>query len=187
MKHLKTFNELNNHLLKEMESFGVYRNDIDKDGYITVYHGGKELPEKIRKDEIFFLTPWEDEAKDYAKMRGGRVFTLKVKPEHLNWNTGSYELEYTLGGSIVDGYITPPRKEKRFKKITKKSFNIDDEWTNGDNYRSLEKYKGFKIGDIMPKTKWEILDIIQYKNGQIQFLFDKGYYDANQVLDYELS
>ena len=42
-------------VLNDMESFGLSENDIDGNGYVTLYHGGKELPEELRKDEIFFM------------------------------------------------------------------------------------------------------------------------------------
>lgn len=57
--------------------------------------------------KYFFMTPYYDEALDYAKMRGGKVFEIKVKPEDVNWNQGSYKVEFDKGGLIINGKIIP--------------------------------------------------------------------------------
>lgn len=46
--------KLSNDILKDMKAFGLNKNYIDGDGYVTLYHGGKQLPEKLKEDEIFF-------------------------------------------------------------------------------------------------------------------------------------
>jgi hypothetical protein len=89
-------------------------NDIDDNGYVTLYHGGLELPERLNPDEIFFLTNHYETAEDYARIRGeqnnteGQVFTIKVKPEDVSWNTGSGEIEFDKGGLLSrrNGYLT---------------------------------------------------------------------------------
>ena len=108
MKHIKTFESyISDDCISDMEQFGLYKSDIDSLGFVTLYHGGVELPEVLRRDEIFFMTPSIDVAEDYARMRGGEVFTLKVKPQDVNWNTGSGEVEFDKGGEIVDNKIYP--------------------------------------------------------------------------------
>lgn len=85
MKYLLSFNINESYdYLRAMYSFGVTKEDIDENGYITLYHGGKHLPEKLKKGEIFFMTPNEETAKEYAEMRNGSVFILKIKPEDVN-------------------------------------------------------------------------------------------------------
>ena len=103
-----------NDTLRDMKAFGLNKGDIDNDGYVTLYHGGKELPDTLREDEIFFMTSSYDEALDYAKMRNGEVFEIKVRPEDVNWNQGSYEVEFDKGGIIRNGKIIPKIKEKNF-------------------------------------------------------------------------
>jgi hypothetical protein len=106
--------QVSNDTLRDMKAFGLSRNNIDNDGYVTLYHGGKELPERLKEDEIFFMTSSYDEALDYAKMRRGEVFEIKVRPEDVNWNQGSYEVEFDKGGLIRNGKIIPKIKEKKF-------------------------------------------------------------------------
>lgn len=54
---------------------------------------------------------------------------------------------------------------------------------------NLKEYKGFKIGDILTKSKFKILDIHQQPNGLIQFFLKTPsgdfWYDAKQVVNYE--
>lgn len=97
--------------LQDMQAFGLGKNDIDQNGYVTLYHGGRKLPKILNKDEIFFMTPHYEEAKDYANMRNGQVFFIKVKPDDVNWNQGSYEVEFDKGGKIVNGTIFPNKKQ----------------------------------------------------------------------------
>ena len=106
--------QVSNDTLRDMKAFGLSRNDIDSDGYVTLYHGGKELPERLKEDEIFFMTSSYDEALDYAKMRNGEVFEIKVRPEDVTWNQGSYEVEFDKGGLIRNGKIIPKITEKRY-------------------------------------------------------------------------
>jgi hypothetical protein len=181
LKHIKPFKLYENYL-KDMKSFGLSKNDIDDNGYITLYHGGKSLPKKLNKDEIFFMTPYYDEAKDYANMRKGEVFTLKVNPKDVNWNQGSYEVEYTKGGEIINGTIYPPKSKIKFG--TNKKYDFNDPWGKED-FRSIKKYENVKIGDILPKTKWKVQDIIQYKSNNVQFLLNGKLYEANAVIKYE--
>lgn len=101
--------------LKNMKAFGLGKNDIDGEGYVTLYHGGKELPDSLKEDEIFYMTSFYDEALDYAKMRRGEVFEIKVNPEDVNWNQGSYEIEFDKGGLIRNGKIIPKFKDKSFE------------------------------------------------------------------------
>lgn len=81
-----------------------YDGEIDSLGYTTLYHGGVALPEDgiLRPGDIFFMTPDIELAQNYADIRGGEVFTIKVKPEDVNWNTGTGEVELEKGGSIID-------------------------------------------------------------------------------------
>ncbi len=59
MKRYSTLQELSS-VLQDMKYFGLNKHDIDEDGYVTLYHGGKQLPKKLRKNEIFFMpkTKW---------------------------------------------------------------------------------------------------------------------------------
>jgi hypothetical protein len=170
-----------------MKAFGLTKYDIDEDGYITLYHGGKKLPEILNKDDIFFMTPVYDLALNYANIRKGEVFTLKVKPEDVHFNQGSYEVEFDKGGIIKNGVIYPTEEKKEKVKRTKKGqFNIDDEWISNKDYRLIKEYKNVKVGDVMPKSGWKVLSIIQYKNSKnIQFEFKNGYYNADMVIKYE--
>ena len=102
-------------LLLKMNEFGMSGDDIDFNGYVTLYHGGKILPKIIKpesKGGIFFLTNSYDTAKDYADMRQGKVFEIKVKPQDVNWNTGSNEIEIQDGGKIVNGIFYPKNKSE---------------------------------------------------------------------------
>lgn len=194
--HFKLLESVSKQTLKEMEQFGVDKGDIDEDGYVTLYHGGVKLPKVLNKDEIFFMTPDYELAKDYARMRGGKVFTLKVKPDDVNWNQGSYEVEYDKGGHIidgirgeyshhVDGIIVPPKTVKI--KNNALYYSYEDEWTGKSNYRYLKTYKNVSIGDKMPKTGWILEEIIQHKNSNVQFKFNDNYFDANSAIRYEFN
>ena len=109
IKAQKGLNEgIDEDTIEKMESFGITERDIDSLGYIKLFHGGLELPEKLNAGEIFFLTNDYNTAEMYANIRGqqseaqGEVFIIKVKPEDVSWNTGSGEIEFDSGGDIVD-------------------------------------------------------------------------------------
>ena len=112
--NFKTFEKVSTQTLKDMRYFHVSKNDIDEDGYVTLYHGGKVLPEILRADKIFFMTPDYTLAEDYARIRKGEVFTLKVNPDDVNWNQGSQEVEFDKGGIIRDGVIIPKTINKEY-------------------------------------------------------------------------
>ena len=155
--------------LKDMSVFGLSKSDLDSQGYITVYHGGKSLPKKLIKDNIFFLTNDIEVAKDYAQIRKGKVFTLKVKPEDVNFNTGSYEIEFDKGGAIVNQkYIIPTKEIKP---------------------TSIINYKGYKIGDKLKKSKGIINDLVLKPKPQFLVFFSnnkKEYWvDAETIVKYE--
>ena len=160
--------------LFRMKEFGLSRADIDSEGYITVYHGGAKLPRKLNKDEIFFLSNSREVAEDYAKMRHGQVFELRVRPDDVLFNTGSNEIEYDKGGSIVDGKIVPPEQKKRFRRVG-----------------NLKEYRGFGIGDNLPKSGFTIRDIIAHDNGNVQMLLKTNngdkWYAADTIINYEVS
>jgi hypothetical protein len=126
---------INEGYLQDMMAFGLNKDDIDSDGYVTLYHGGKELPKRLKEDEIFFMISDEETAKDYAKIRNGKVFTIKVRPEDVSWNHGSYEVEFDKGGIIRNGKIIPKTESKKYlvksydriKKSFYKYETIDDE------------------------------------------------------------
>jgi len=42
MKSFKEFllESIDRHTLNDMKYFGLFKSDIDKDGYVTLYHGG---------------------------------------------------------------------------------------------------------------------------------------------------
>ncbi len=167
--------------IKDMVDFGVDKTNIDEDGYVTLYHGTVNPVYKLKRGEIFFMTPNKDEARDYANMRSketgkrGVVMTIRVKPVDVNWNKGSYEVEFTKGGIIENGILKPYTRKKR-AIINKKN---------------KTEYKGVKVGDILPKTGWTVLDIVIHDNSNAQFNIknDKGnmWYDANMVVNYEFS
>ena len=173
--------------LRDMMAFGLTKSDIDENGYVTLFHGGKILPNRLKKGEIFFMTPSEDEATDYARMRNGQVFEIKVKPEDVHWNQGSYEVEFEDGGIIKNGYLIP-NKKKEPSKVNREVFryNFEDKFDNDSEWRYIKEYKGVKLGDVLPRSGWKVLDIIQYKSGHVQFKF-KGdrWFDANMVINYE--
>jgi len=149
--------------LRDMRSFGLNKNNIDDDGYVTLYHGGKELPERLKEDEIFFMTPSYDEAKNYAKMRKGEVFEIKVRPEDVNWNRGSYEVEFDRGGLIRNGKIIP-------KLIDKKYFH------HLNSFKEIKNsYDGYKlISDELFKWIERTLNYyIREKNMTPQISFEK--------------
>lgn len=109
-----TLEEVDDDTLMKMRDFGMDEDDIDSNGYVTLYHGGVELPERLNPDEIFFLTNDYSSAENYANIRGqqkrteGEVFTIKVRPEDVSWNTGSNEIEFDRGGLLSrrNGYLT---------------------------------------------------------------------------------
>jgi hypothetical protein len=159
--------------LFRMKEFGLSRADIDSEGYITVYHGGVKLPRKLNKDEIFFLSNSREVAEDYAQMRHGQVFELRVRPDDVLFNTGSHEIEYDKGGSIVDGKIVPPEQKKRFRREG-----------------NLNEYRGFGVGDNLPKSGFAIRDIIAHDNGNVQMLLKTNngdkWYAADTIINYEV-
>ncbi|MBN2776738.1 MAG: hypothetical protein JXR36_03805 [Bacteroidales bacterium] len=186
--------QVSNDTLRDMKAFGLTRNDIDNDGYVTLYHGGKELPERLKEDEIFFTTSSYDEALDYAKMRKGDVFEIKVRPEDVNWNQGSYEVEFDKGGLIRDGKIIPQIKDKNFKanpfNEIKNSYNgygnISDElfkWVE----RTLNYYVSTK--KMTPNESYkQLIDDIDYyymmdeeNNNFLEFVEILKYSDANKL------
>lgn len=136
-------------LFKLMKEFGVSKSDIDSNGYITVYHGGKTLPKTIKPESsggIFFLTNNYDTAQDYADMRKGKVFEIKVKPEDVNWNTGSYEIEIQDGGKIQNGIFYPTiKKLPKTKKRTLKVGDIVKDW--GEVLEIFEYYGSIKASN----------------------------------------
>lgn len=165
--------KLSKETLEDMSNFGLSKSDLDDNGLLTLYHGGVELPERLNKDEIFFMTESKELAEDYARIRGGEVFELKVNPEYLNFNQGSYEIEYELGGIIRNGEIIPEKKPEK-----------DHEVDNPD-----ESYRNFKIGEVLPKSGYEIIDIVIHSENNAQFYLETGngkhWYDANTVIKYE--
>ena len=60
------------------------------------------------------MTPDYTLAEDYARIRKGEVFTLKVNPDDVNWNQGSQEVEFDKGGIIRDGVIIPKTINKEY-------------------------------------------------------------------------
>jgi hypothetical protein len=173
--------------LRDMRAFGLSTGDIDRDGLVTLYHGGKTLPKRLIKGEIFFMTASESEAEDYARMRKGKVFTIRVNPEDVDWNQGSYEVEFQDGGQIVDGVLVKKTRAVKPKVASTEAASGEyDPWAGSDDSRQLKSYKWVNIGDIMPKTGWKLLDIIEHKSGHVQFLFNGDkWYDAMTVLKYE--
>lgn len=164
--------ELINETISDMKTFGLTQYDLDEDGYVTLYHGTTNPKTILKKDEIFFMTPNYNEALDYTKMRQkqynkkGVVQEIKVKPNDVYWNQGSYEVEFDKGGKIVNGYLIPSKTKPKTKPKNK---NIE--------------YKGIKIGTILPKTNFKVLDIIIHDNGKAQFQFKQD--DGDTVINYE--
>ena len=121
------FNNINESVdedtLQRMRDFGMDEGDIDGDLYVTLYHGGFELPDKLNPGEILFLTNDYATAEMYANIRGeqnetsGEVFIIKAKPEDVSWNTGSGEIEENIdvpinvGDEVLGGRF----KNKRIK------------------------------------------------------------------------
>lgn len=148
--------EVNDDTLDRMRDFGMDENDIDENGYVTLFHGGLELPDRLNPDEIFFLTNHYETAEDYARIRGeqndteGQVFTIKVKPEDVSWNTGSGEIEFDKGGLISrrNGFLTIiPRTEE----------NIDVPINVGDTVLGGKfKNKKIVVKDIGKNEKGDI-------------------------------
>jgi len=171
---------MNRSILKNMEYFGLGKNDIDNEGFVTLYHGTVNVVSLLKKGEIFFMTSSGDEAKDYARMRQkqtgkkGVVMTIRVKPEDVYWNQGSQEVEFSKGGKIIDGTLYPTKTKPRIRLSNK---NIS--------------YKGVKVGDILPKTGFKVLQVVVHPNNSSQFLVLNGskkiWYDADTVIEYEFS
>lgn len=155
--------------LEKMRSFGLMKGDIDREGFITVYHGGLTLPKRLRKDEIFFLTPSREVAEDYANMRGkgkrqkGKVFTLRVRPDDITWNEGSGELEFDRGGKIIGDKIKPNAIAK----------------SNSDSAQGI----------TLPRSGFTIIDSVRLPNGRYQLQLQTpnsiGWYDGETTLAYE--
>ncbi len=142
--------------LYRMRDFGMDEDDIDSNGYVTLYHGGIEIPDRLNPDEIFFLTNHYETAEDYARIRGdqkgvpGEVFTIKVRPEDVSWNTGSGEIEFDQGGLISrrNGFLTIiPRTEENIDV----PINIGDEILGGKF-----KNKKIKVKSIDKNEKGDI-------------------------------
>lgn len=140
-----------------MSDFGMGESSIDPQGYVTLYHGGKELPEFLRPNETLFMTPSEDTAEDYAQMRGGKVFTILVKPEDVSWNTGSGEVEFDRGGEFLfrdypgEGvYILYPNKKSISEEIVI-PIEVGDEILGGKF-----KNKKIKVKEIGKNEKGEV-------------------------------
>jgi len=173
MKYITNINKyltesVDNNILRDMKAFGLSKNDIDDDGYVKLYHGGKELPERLREDEIFFMTASYEEALDYANMRKGEVFEIKVRPEDVNWNQGSYEVEFDKGGLIRNGKIIAKTREKKYSinpyTDIKKSFfsfeNISD-----DIFKWIERTLMYYISNkkMTPNDSYnKIVEDIEY-------------------------
>lgn len=171
-------------LSTKLSDFGLSLSDLDSNGYITLFHGGKKLPTTLNPNQIFFLTPNEDEATDYAKMRGGKVFTVKVKATDVNWNTGSREVEIDSGGTIKNGVFIPSSSNLQ-KNDNLASF--DDPWT-GKKTRLIDSYKSFKVGQRLKKSKFTIKNIYQNKNGLVQFESTDGqFFNADSIISFELN
>ena len=143
--------------LIRMSDFGMDESSIDPQGYVTLYHGGKELPEFLRPNETLFMTPSEDIAEDYAQMRGGKVFTILVKPEDVSWNTGSGEVEFDRGGEFLfrdypgEGvYILYPNKKSISEEIVI-PIEVGDEILGGKF-----KNKKIKVKEIGKNEKGEV-------------------------------
>jgi hypothetical protein len=169
-------------LSTKLADFGLNMSDLDENGYITLFHGGKKLPTTLNADQIFFLTPNEDEATDYAKMRGGKVFKVKVKATDVNWNTGSREVEIDSGGTIKNGVFIPNTTNLQ-KNDNLASFN--DPWV-GKKTRLIDSYKSFKVGQRLKKSKFTIKNIYQNKNGLVQFESTDGqFYNADSIISFE--
>lgn len=151
-----TLEEVDDDTLDRMRDFGMDENDIDDNGYVTLYHGGVELPERLNPDEIFFLTNNYETAEMYAGIRGeqnetqGEVFIIKVRPEDVSWNTGSGEIEFDRGGLISrrNGFLTIiPRTEE----------NIDVPINVGDTVLGGKfKNKKIVVKDIGKNEKGDI-------------------------------
>ncbi|MEK6829508.1 MAG: hypothetical protein AABY15_05225 [Nanoarchaeota archaeon] len=154
------FNNINESVdedtLSRMRDFGMDEGDIDGNGYVTLYHGGIEMPDRLNPNEIFFLTNDYSTAEMYANMRGeknetqGEVFIIKVKPEDVSWNTGSGEIEFDRGGLISrrDGYLTIiPKTEENIDV----PINVGDEVLGG-----RFKNKRIKVKDIGKNEKGDI-------------------------------
>lgn len=184
IKRFKLFCEsINNDLLDDMRVFGLSTDDIDEKGYVTLYHGGVKLPKIINDDQIFFVTPDIELAKDYARIRKGKVFTLKVKADDVRWNTGTNEVEFDKGGKIINGIIIPNIK---VDKNPSNAVLSTDKWSTKKNYREITEYENIKRGDKLKKSKRIVHDILQFKDGKVQFkLDDNNWHLANTLLAYE--
>jgi hypothetical protein len=176
---MKLIEIANKTVLDDMKYFGLSKSDIDSTGHVTLYHGTISPTNVLKKNEIFFMTPSKQEAKEYANMRAhetgkkGSVLTIKVNPLDVNWNQGSGEVEFSNGGKIENGYLIPSKKQirGRIKKSNK------------------TEYKKVKVGDVLPKTKKVVLDITLIGDNKAQFKlnFDGNisWYDADTVINYE--
>ena len=163
-------------IYKTIEPFGV---TIDKEGYVTLYHGTIKPVSKLKKGEIFFMTADREVAEEYARMREnqaeikkrGVVIEIRVKPTDVYWNQGTYEIEYSKGGEIREGQIIPPgNKDKR----------------RGTG----QVYYQAKEGQRLPRTKNKLIQIVKNKEGRVQFYLEqvngkKGWFDAHTVMQYE--
>lgn len=168
--------------LNAMKAFGLSKNNIDNEGYVTLYHGGKELPDILKQNEIFFMTPSYDEALDYAKMRKGEVFEIKVNPEDVNWNQGSYEVEFDKGGIIRNNKIIPNNNNKKylinpFNEI-KNSYS-DYQQISDELFKWIERTLNYYMTNnkLSPNDSYNklISDIEYYEN--ISYEDDENYDD----------
>lgn len=174
--------EVDDDTLSRMSDFGMDESDIDENGYITLYHGGIELPDRLNSDEILFLTNDYATAEMYANIRGeqnkteGEVFIIKAKPEDVNWNTGSGEIEFDRGGLISrrGGYLTI---------IPKTDENIDVPINVGDTVLGGKfKNKKIVVKDIDKNEKGDITinnkPLLRFRTVQEDFRPSKEFHDS---------
>lgn len=159
---------LSEHTAERMAAFGMGAEDLDRDGMVTLYHGGRDLPSRLRPDEIFFMTPSLEVAEDYARMRKGQVFTLRVDPEVVSWNSGSLEVEFDRGGLIRDGVIEADPEPIQFQPRPD---------------ATPLKILGVGVGDRLPRTGWVVEDLVT--TPEHQFLLQGQWHAAHSVLAYE--
>ena len=87
--------DLNPDTIERIKESGM-EDIINEDGTITLYHGGNEIGNYIdikEADEIFYLTHNRELAEEYAEKNKGVVNEIKILPELVSFNTGTYEFE----------------------------------------------------------------------------------------------
>jgi hypothetical protein len=139
---------------------------------------------KVSKEEFFKNVKYEEIV---DALGGGSGVSYTSKKQLIDdWGNRYYKINkrgidaYILVNSAIEHVFKntePTIIKKEYKPRSKKIVG------------SLE-YRGYKVGDKLPKSGYEILDMITHDSGNTQFLLKTGagnkWYAADMIVDYEV-